>query len=381
MADLRSVVRPGTTVAFSDGVGSPTAVLGELGRAAAEAGGVRLLLGWTVGEPTGLDPSHYARVSTIMSGFALRSLVDRGDVGYVPVRMGALPALIRDVLRPQLLVAAVVAGPDGFRFGTEVAWMRAAVEAGAVVAAVERPGLPACDPGPPLPAEQVVVVGSDPAPPLEVTVPEPGDVHRAIAERVAALIPAGAYLQFGPGQVGNAVCEALTAPVHVSSGLVGDAVVRLARRNVLLGAPTAAYLAGTAELYDWAPGRAVLHPFEDTHDPGWLAGLGGPFVAVNTALEVDLDGAVNVETAGGSTIGGIGGHADYAFAAARLAGGVSIVAVPSTNRGRPTLVEHLGGPVSTPGHDVDVLITEHGAADLRGLDRAARRAAIASLWR
>jgi acyl-CoA hydrolase len=101
---------------------------------------------------------------------------------------------------------------------------------------------------------------------------------------------------------------------------------------------------------------------------------------VNTALEVDLDGQVNVESAGGSAIAGVGGHPDYAVGAVRSAAGLSIVAVPTVRGGHPTLVDRLAVPASTPAHDIDVIVTELGSADLRGLDRRGRRRAIARLW-
>jgi acyl-CoA hydrolase len=375
---LADLVRSGATVALGDGVGLPASVLPELSAAAEEAGGVRLLLGWTLGGVAGLDLAAFDRVLTTMSGFGLRAAVDAGDVGSIPVRLGALPALLRDVLRPQLLVASVVPGPDGHRFGSEVGWLRAAVAAGAVVAAVERPNVPACDAGPPLPPEQIVVVGTCEAPAIDLPAPAVTDVHRAIGARVAAFVPAGARLQFGPGTIGEATCAALQRPVRVASGLLADPVVELARRGLLIGRPSAAYLAGTGVLYEWADGQPMLFPLDVTHVPDRD---NGPFVAVNTALEIDLDGQVAVERAGGSTIGGIGGHPDFAFAAAGQPGGLSIIAVTTTARGgRPTLVERLDGPVTTPGHDVDVVVTEHGAADLRGLDRLERRRAISRLW-
>jgi acyl-CoA hydrolase len=57
------------------------------------------------------------------------------------------------------------------------------------------------------------------------------------------------------------------------------------------------------------------------------------------------------------------------------------VALTTTLRsGQPTLVERLEGPVTTPGHDVDVVVTDRGTADLRGLSRRDRRSAIARLW-
>jgi acyl-CoA hydrolase len=148
---------------------------------------------------------------------------------------------------------------------------------------------------------------------------------------------------------------------------------------LLLGTPVATYLAGGPELYAWAAGRPILHRLEHSHDLGRLS-RGIPLVAVNTALEIDEQGQVNVEQVGGSVLGGIGGHSDYAVAGARSVGGLSIVAAPSSHRGRPTLVDALSAPVSTPGQDVDMVVTEAGVADLRGLDRAEKRTALHRLF-
>jgi acyl-CoA hydrolase len=58
-----------------------------------------------------------------------------------------------------------------------------------------------------------------------------------------------------------------------------------------------------------------------------------------------------------------------------------VIALASTHRGTPTLVERLSRPVTTASHDVDVVVTEHGVADLRGRDRDERRRALAQVWR
>jgi acetyl-CoA hydrolase len=92
-------------------------------------------------------------------------------------------------------------------------------------------------------------------------------------------------------------------------------------------------------------------------------------VAINSAVEVDLLGRVNSEIAGGSYVGAIGGAPDFIGAA-----GTSLVLIPAAR-----LVARLSGPVSTS--DAGVVVTEHGAADLRGCDRderARRLRAIAS---
>lgn len=367
-------------MALGDGIGSPRAVFAELSAAALAAGGVRLLLGWTPVTASGLEFSAFADVRTVMPGWGLRRAVDAGLVRALPVRLSAVPALLHGALRPDLLVAAVVRTPEGsLAFGSEVSWLRAAVDAGATVAGVLAPGYPRCDAGPPLPDGKVVIVAETSAKPAALSFSAPGAEHRAIAAHVASLIPAGARLQVGPGALGVAILESVRCPVRIDSGLLPEGVVDLDKRGLLSGLPVAAYLAGGLRLLEWADGRPVLHPVEYTHDPGRLS-ADGPFVAVNTALEVDDQAQVNIEALPGAAVGGIGGHADYAAAASRSPGGLSIVALPTASHGRPGLVDRLSGPVTTPGHDVDVLVTEHGAADLRGLDRAERARAVRGLW-
>jgi acyl-CoA hydrolase len=379
-ARLADLVRPGARIAVGDGLGSPRCISAELSAVAADTGGVRLLLGWTpVLEPT-LDLTSFADVRTVMSGWGLRSAVDAGLVRALPVRLSAVPALLHGPLRPNVLVATVVPrARGGFTFGTEVGWMRAALDAGAVLAGVVSSRTPVCDAGPPLPADQVMVVGETDDPPATLAFTAPGPEHRAIAGHVAGLMPQGARLQVGPGPLGRAVLDALDVPVRIDSGLLPDGVEALDRRGLLTGTPIGTYVAGGPGLLEWADGRSLLHPVEYSHDLGRLSS-GLPFVAVNTALEVDAQAQVNVEGLRGSAVGGIGGHADYATAATRSPGGLSIVAVPSRHRGHSTLVARLSSPVSTPGHDIDVLVTESGAVDLRGLDRSERARAITGLW-
>ena len=103
-------------------------------------------------------------------------------------------------------------------------------------------------------------------------------------------------------------------------------------------------------------------------------------IAVNTAIEIDAVGQVNVEGVGEKVVGGIGGHPDYCAAAAMSRRGLSIIAVPSTLGGRSPLVDQLSRPVSTPAYDVEVIVTESGHADLRGADWAQRRRLIGELF-
>jgi acyl-CoA hydrolase len=368
------------TIALGDGFGAPRAVSAELSRAAARAGGVRLILGWVPRADPGLDFAAFADVRTVMPGWGLRDGVAAGLVRFPPVRLSAVPALLHGPWRPDLLVASVVhaGGTAGYSFGSEVSWQRAAIGAGAHVAAVVSRGVPRADAGAPLHPDQVAVVGESAEPPgiLRDTPPKPE--HEEIARRVAALIPAGVRLQVGPSPVGDALLRQLTVPVRIDSGLLPESVVGLSARGLLIGEPAASYLAGGPKLYQWADGRPILHPVEYTHDLGRLSA--GPFIAVNTAIEIDVDGQVNVEGTAAAVLGGIGGHADYAAAATRSVGGLSVITVTTRHNGKPTLVPRLSRPASTPSQDVDVVVTERGSADLRGLSRPERRAALGKLW-
>ena len=122
--------------------------------------------------------------------------------------------------------------------------MRAAIAAGAAIAAIERPALPSADAGPPLPSDQVVMIGEDASALMHASFGEPQDVHRAVAERVAALIPDDAKLQYAPGALGAAVIDAVQRPVAIDTGLLTEPVVDLDGRGLLLGTPVAPYVSG-----------------------------------------------------------------------------------------------------------------------------------------
>jgi acyl-CoA hydrolase len=162
--------------------------------------------------------------------------------------------------------------------------------------------------------------------------------------------------------------------------LVTDELCDLARRGLLIGAAEAAYVWGGPDLGAMIEdGSLVLRGVETIHDITAISRT-ARFVAINTALQVGLDGAANVESVRGRVVAGPGGHPDFSAGASRSPGGLSVVALPATAGGVSTIVDRPD-VVSTPRTDVDVVVTEHGVADLRGLDdveRADRLIAIAA---
>lgn len=382
---LRVALRPGMTVALGDGVGQlrclddGTPVGAALSSAARAVGSVRLVLGWLPEPMDGLDPEAFADVIALMPGWGVRDVLRSPNARFLPSRLAATPALLADVLRPELLITGLVCRDGLLHFGTEVAWQRTVIASGAAVFAIVDTVAPAASAEPPLDPSVVEVLGTVRSGPVCKPQRDPEPVHDALADGVLALLPEGARLQYGPGPLGVALLRRAQVPLHIDTGMLTDGIVDLDRRGLLAGAPTATYLLGGQALYDWADGRPILHGLAYTHDFTRLS-RGAPLVAVNTAIEIDPFGQVNVEGVGDKVIGGIGGHPDYCAAARMSQGGLSIIAVPSRVNGRSPLVEHLSRPASTAAHDVDVIVTESGHVDLRDADWARRRHLITELF-
>jgi acyl-CoA hydrolase len=365
-------------VVIADGAGSPLGLARALAHAAAEVGGIRLVVGWSFEPPVPFESPAFTDIRVLVGGYGLREATKLPHVHYVPVRLSSIPALLQTALRPDVLIAGVRPVDGGVGFATEVSWMRSVVDQGVPVLAELNHGLPATSDDGSLPADQVTIVSEVDRPPLGLPSPVLNDEARAMAAHVASLITSEGVVQYGPGLVGDAVIRRLQVRVHIHSGLVTDAVVDLDRRGLLAGDPVAAYIAGTPDLYRWADGRRIATRIERSHDLSYLSRL--PLFAVNTALEIDLTGQVNVEGFGKSVVAGVGGHPDFAVAGSRAPGGLSIVALPTLRGRHRTLVKDLSVPASTARCDIDVVVTEHGIADLRGLDDAERRQALVALW-
>jgi acyl-CoA hydrolase len=383
-AAFRAELRPGMTVALGDGVGvvgrlpDSSTVCEALSAAAREMGGISLVVGWLPEPAEGLVAEAFDRVAVLMPAGGARDLLQSANTRFVPARFSAWPSLLSGALRPDVLVTRLVERDGTLHYGSEISYQRALVDAGVRVLAVIDDETPMASAEPPLDRDQVRVVARSSAGPARHH-REPAPVHEELADAVLQFVPPGARIQYGPGQLGTALLRRATVPLHVDTGLLTDAVVDLDRRGLLCGVPSATYLTGTDELYDWADGRPILRGVQHTHDLTRLS-RGMPFIAVNTAVEIDPVGQINVEGRDDRLIGGIGGHPDFSAAARIHRHGLSIIATPSTVNGRSPLVQRLSRPASTPACDVDVIVTEAGFADLRDADWPQRRRRISELF-
>lgn len=371
-------VRKGDLVVVGDGASTPLAVYDELAAHARQVGGVDLLLGWCPPPMEGIDWAAFRRVRTILAGYGLRSEVDAGYVEYLPLRMGATPALLARE-RPAVAIANVAGSADGLRLRTESSLARSAVENGATLIALRASGATTTEAEGPLTAGDAALVDVEWTAPFAIDPPGIDDVSGAIGDRVAALLTSGVRLQVAPGPLGAAVLGAFSGTVCIDTGVINDAVMDAVEAGKVEGDPLAPYVVGSSDLYRWAGDRSLTRSISVTHDPSRLAS-GRPLVAVNTALQIDLDGQVNVERITTSALAGIGGQPDFAAAASWHSAGLSVLALPTQRGGRSTMVERLDCPASTPRHDIDIVVTELGSVDLRGRTTRERRAGLAQLW-
>ncbi|CAN5428394.1 acetyl-CoA hydrolase/transferase C-terminal domain-containing protein [soil metagenome] len=208
----------------------------------------------------------------------------------------------------------------------------------------------------------------------------------AIAGHIAPFVTDSATLQTGLGKIPGAVLRALTGRrnLRVHSGLIGDGILDLIDAGAMAkgASATVGVAIGSRRLYD-AVGRAPFQfrPVSVTHNPRSIAGP-DRLVTINSAIEVDLLGQGFAELTGKGLMSGPGGASDFSRCA-RMGDGIRVVALPASAAGgtisRIVAPGEGSGPVSLGRMDIDVIVTEHGAADLRGRGYADRARALVAL--
>jgi 4-hydroxybutyrate CoA-transferase len=211
----------------------------------------------------------------------------------------------------------------------------------------------------------------------------PNEIDEVIAEHIVGLIPDGATIQGGIGKVPEAVFKRLATSGHKDL-LITSQLTDAGRDLIEAGAcrhdgPAAIVgeVLGSAGLYRWInrEERVHLQPAPETHGLRALS-TRQRFVSVNSTLEVDLYGQLNSEVVSTGQAGGIGGSVDFMMAA-QFDDALSIIALPSTTRGGSRIVPVISrGLVTAPRTLTQVVVTEQGVADLRGLTVSERAEAM-----
>lgn len=200
-----------------------------------------------------------------------------------------------------------------------------------------------------------------------------------MADMKRGIIPSSFLpLQSGVGSTANAILGALGSnpavpAFNVYTEVLQDAVVELMRQGRVKSASTCSLtvtnevLKGIYDDIELFKDRLVLRPSEISNNPEIIRKLG--VIAINTAIEVDLYGNVNsTHICGTKMMNGIGGSGDFERNAF-----LSIFTCPSVAKGGCiSSIVPFCSHLDHTEHDVNVVITEQGVADLRGKSPAQR---------
>ena len=339
----------------------------------------------------------------IFNGPASRKAINQGRAKYQLFHLSEIPRQIRHHLMPDVAMISV-SGPDtggNYSLGTTVESVLAAVETvkrngGSVIAErnARMPFVLGCT----IPHD-IIDYMVDTDYPLPVSpVKAPDEASRRIGRTIARhFVEDGATLQYGIGQVPEAVTDAILAKgvkdLGIHTELFSDAMQRLVEFGVVSNrctfthanfAMSTIFLSGSQEGYDWLDQNSSVQsrPCDFTNNILNIARQ-PRMVAINGAIGVDLHGNIWADSLQARKIySGVGGQSDFLRGASLSNGGVPIIAMKSTTSdGTSKIVDKCPEGITTTAIAADqvVIVTEYGAFEPRGLAFSERAVAIAHL--
>lgn len=385
--DLGQFLRPGDHIVMGQACGEPTTLVEALIAQGRDVGDLSAFIATSFSGLFTPQTAESFALSSMGAIGTLRSMTKAGKLGIIPAHVSQIGPMITEGLIGCDVAFVQVSPADAegnHSFGLIADHVRAMVDKARVVIAEVNHQVPYSF-GEVLPAARIDCAVQVSRPPVEVAPARIGETDEAIARYAAAYIGDGAVIQTGVGAVPDAILRLLhdRKDLGVHSGMLGDGLVELveagvvtnARKAIDTGVSINGALIGTRKLYDFARCNPAIRMCSTryTHDAAVLAQL-ERLVTINSALEVDLTGQVNAEQSGSAYLGGTGGQVDFVRAGARSPGGRSIIALPATAKDGAIsrIVPALSGPVTTARSDVDVIVTEFGAAELKGQSLAER---------
>jgi acyl-CoA hydrolase len=400
-------LEPTDTLGIPLGTGQPPALMAALGERddwqELRVYGALLAVGTALFNHPGV---HY------LSGFfgpIERALRDAGaNISFAPADFRRFEPLLRE--QDPRVMATAAAPPD------DDGWCSLSLHAGASVAELHRAG---ADPDrllvveassqfprtfglPPehphaVHVDEIDVMLESDAPPFPIIDPPPTEVEHAIAEHARVFIPQGATLQTGIGAVPSTIAGLLAEGdgddygVHSEMFTTGLMQLHEAgkisnRKGQFDGVSVATFAGGTPELYAWLDGNhdVAFLPVEMVNSPE-LIGRNRLMITINGALSVDIQGQVVADTIRGSQYSGIGGHEDFVAGPALSLEARALLCLPSTATVKGEVISRIvpwfeaGEVITTPRHQVDVIVTEYGSAELQGKTIHQRGEALAAV--
>ncbi len=349
---------------------------------------------------------HFSWNSWHMGGIE-RKAVAQGFSFYSPIRYSELPRYYRDMPEDVDVAVFQVAPMDNhgyFNFGPNASHMAAVCERSKKVIVEVNKNMPVClggsEVGVHIDDVDMIVEGDSPAIAQLGGGGAPTEVDQAVAKLIVEQIPNGACLQLGiggmPNAVGSMIAQSDLKDLGVHTEMYVDAFVDISMAGKITGAhkqidkgrQTYAFGAGTQKLYDFLDGNpaCMSAPVDYTNDIRSISALDN-FISINNAVDIDLFGQVNAESAGIKNISGAGGQLDFVLGAYLSHGGKSFICMSSSfmdkktgqmqSRIRPTLAN--GSIVTDTRANVHYFVTEYGMVNLKGLSTWQKAEALISV--
>jgi itaconate CoA-transferase len=400
--DAIGMIPDGAFVVQSNAVGEPPALLEATARRARGGGFTRLtmtsLLPLAASARTILasDVSSVIRWQSIFASGADRPLIETGCAAYSPAFFHQVPRIYREFLDIDVALMQVSrVDRHGFMsLGVSVDTSRAAIESADLVLVEVNDHMPRVHGDAFVHISEVDAVVENHTPLLELPIPPARPEDEAMGRIIAEMIPDGATIQLGIGGVPNAVAKSLRnhKDLGVHTEMFVDAMVDLIEAGVITGRRKTfhtgkvvwAFAAGSRRMYEFLDDnpRIEAHPVSYTNFPPNIA-RNDNLISVNSTIEIDLTGQCCSESMGATQWSGTGGQHDFARGAFDSKGGKSIIAFYSTakagevSRVVPTLKP--GAVVTTPRTEIHWVVSEHGAACLKGKSTGQRAQALIGL--
>ncbi|BBZ35633.1 acetyl-CoA hydrolase/transferase family protein [Mycolicibacterium confluentis] len=373
--NIAEYLRPGDRVLVGQGVAEPPLLVEKLIAAAGQIDRLTAFCGYSLSTAWATAPPQRPAITAYGVLGSLRK-VHSGRLDIVAAHLSSIEDGIEHGYFPVdvVLIQVGPADADGFYdLGPSVDYGIVAAKRARVVLVEVNDRMPRTNSARRLHRSLVTAAIPASRPLLGSPARTPSPAEYAVAVKVATLVPDDAVIQLGAGAFAEAVAAHLQARrgLRVYTGLLGEWVVGLHRAKALAEGP-AAVVTGVAvggdDLYSYLDRNSAVE-FATTKDitARIAAGLPGPFVAINSAVEVDVFGQLNAEFAGARYVGAVGGQVDYFRAAQRGSGGYSIAALAATTAsGASRVVPRIDSAMVTSlKSDVDFVVTEWGVADLR----------------
>jgi len=395
--DFSAIVKTGDCVAWGQSGAEPVPLTRALMEQRKSIGSFAAFIGASLSDSVAPEYADHVQFRSYGGAGENRRLALAGALDVLPCHYSQLAALIRaGRLKIDVLLLQVAPADANGRYSLSIAheYLIAALEVARTVMVEINDRAPWTYGERSLAASDIDFAVATSRAPLALSSRAPSEREIRVAQRVAGLIDDGATLQFGIGSLPEAVLMQLGdrrdlgvhtgALVDEAAVLAARGVITNARKSIDRGVTIAGLMMGGPRVYDYAHRNAAVQfrGVEYTHSLDVIARI-DRFVAINSAIEVDLTGQINSEVADGVYVGAVGGAVDFLRGAACSRGGLPIVAMTSVagKASRPVskIVQSLSGPVSTSRADAGIIVTEHGVADLRGLSLAQRRARMLAI--